>query len=57
MNQDVKVTDLKRGYDENFVPSQEYLDSISDERDIIMAKMSLAKALNKLEVKSKYGKQ
>ena len=37
--------------------TQEYLDSISDERDIIMAKMSLAKALNKLEVKSKYGKQ
>ena len=30
MNQDVKVTDLKRGYDENFVPSQEYLDSMPD---------------------------
>ncbi|MGN1399176.1 MAG: ATP synthase F1 subunit epsilon [Erysipelotrichaceae bacterium] len=37
--------------------TQEYLDTISDERDIIMAKVSLAKTLNKLEAKSKYGKK
>lgn len=30
MNQEVKVKDLKRGYDENFVPSKEYLDSMPD---------------------------
>ena len=30
MNVDVKVKDLKRGYDESFVPSQEYLDSMPD---------------------------
>ena len=30
MNKDVKVVDLKREYDENFVPSQEYLDSMPD---------------------------
>ena len=29
-NKDVKVLDLKREYDENFVPSQEYLDSMPD---------------------------
>ena len=30
MNNDVKVKDLKRTYDANFVPSQEYLDSMPD---------------------------
>ena len=30
MNKDIKVVDLKRGYDENFVPSQQYLDSMPD---------------------------
>jgi len=30
MNKDVKVLDLTRGYDENFVPSQQYLDSMPD---------------------------
>jgi GTP cyclohydrolase I len=30
MNKDVKVIDLKRGYDVTFVPSQEYLDSMPD---------------------------
>lgn len=30
MNQDVKVKDLKRFYDKDFVPSQEYLDSMPD---------------------------
>lgn len=30
MNQDVRVKDLKRFYDESFVPSQEYLDSMPD---------------------------
>lgn len=30
MNQDVKVKDLKREYDEGFKPSQEYLDSMPD---------------------------
>ena len=30
MNKEIKVKDLKRGYDPNFVPSQEYLDSMPD---------------------------
>lgn len=30
MNENVKVKDLKRGYDASFVPSQEYLDSMPD---------------------------
>ena len=30
MNNDVKVKDLKRIYDADFVPSQEYLDSMPD---------------------------
>lgn len=30
MCQDIKVSDLKRVYDESFVPSQEYLDSMPD---------------------------
>jgi GTP cyclohydrolase I len=30
MNQDVKVKDLKREYDNSFAPSQEYLDSMPD---------------------------
>lgn len=30
MNKDVKVVDLKREYDNDFVPSQEYLDSMPD---------------------------
>lgn len=30
MNQEVKVKDLKREYDKQFVPSQEYLDSMPD---------------------------
>lgn len=30
MNKDVKLKDLKRGYDNSFVPSQEYLDSMPD---------------------------
>lgn len=30
MNKDVKVKDLKRGYDNDFKPSQEYLDSMPD---------------------------
>lgn len=30
MNKDVKVIDLKRSYDKDFVPSQEYLDSMPD---------------------------
>lgn len=30
MNSEVKVKDLKRFYDENFIPSQEYLDSMPD---------------------------
>lgn len=30
MNNDVKVKDLKRVYDDSFVPSQEYLDSMPD---------------------------
>ena len=30
MNADVKVKDLKRGYDEEFKPSQEYLDGMPD---------------------------
>ena len=30
MNSEVKVKDLKRGYDKDFVPSQEYLDSMPD---------------------------
>ena len=30
MNQDVKVKDLKREYDNSFTPSQEYLDSMPD---------------------------
>ena len=30
MNKDVKVKDLKRFYDKDFVPSQEYLDSMPD---------------------------
>ena len=30
MNKDVKVSELKREYDESFVPSQEYLDSMPD---------------------------
>ena len=30
MNKDVKVKDLKRGYDKDFVPSKEYLDSMPD---------------------------
>ena len=30
MNKDVKVIDLKREYDSEFVPSQEYLDSMPD---------------------------
>ena len=29
-NNDIKVKDLKRGYDKDFVPSQEYLDSMPD---------------------------
>lgn len=30
MNKDVKVKDLRRYYDENFIPSNEYLDSMPD---------------------------
>ncbi len=30
MNKDIKVKDLKRVYDESFIPSQEYLDSMPD---------------------------
>ena len=30
MNSEVKVKDLKREYDKDFVPSQEYLDSMPD---------------------------
>ena len=30
MNKDIKVVDLRRRYDENFVPSQQYLDSMPD---------------------------
>ena len=30
MNKDIKVVDLKRGYDEHFAPSQQYLDSMPD---------------------------
>ena len=30
INQDIKVKDLKKFYDESFVPSQEYLDSMPD---------------------------
>ena len=30
MNKDVKVKDLKHEYDKEFVPTQEYLDSMPD---------------------------
>ena len=30
MNKDIKVVDLRRRYEEDFVPSQQYLDSMPD---------------------------